>query len=757
MTASFSLGAAMLSVLVQGTEPSVRGTVSDAETGDPLYGSVVSLPDLDRATVTNAAGSYLFDDVPPGPQHLSVQHLGYRARTLHALVPREGDLRVNVFLRPDPIPINGLDVSSQIAIRGAEPNDSTSFPDRESSIAVVRTHPLLGEPDVIQALGGGEVVIGPESPRGMHVRGGTSDQTGFLLDGIPVFNPYHSAGLFSAWNPDAISRVALSSFAPSGALPDALSGVLSAATRTPGPQIRGQGALSNTQIRVTLDGPLGIPEAGFLIAARAGFPGGLFAPDEPSYIRGESGDWLAKLDGKILGGQAYALGYDARNEVDASSRAGTPEPDGQGAFRNTFRWDSRSVGVGWGRRWEWGSVTLRSWFASGDAGSIWNSQEEPARKMKSERRDRGLLIEAERRRADALWVAGLRIENSRTAYRVGLHDAEEELSNLEASTPTLSAFFQHVHPLGASIEVDLGAVITLAEGDSHLGPRANVQLKPTPTLSLSAGVARMHQYSQSLRNSESVVGNVFPVDLFIGAGAPGVPVARSDQIVLAGEYRPAPGIQVSGQVYVKNFRDLLLVAPLERGGFSTGEFTTGSGTSKGIALEAAASTSRAGALASYGWQRVRLEHPDGSFVPEWGAVHLLDGGVVLFPTVNSTLKIGARAAMGRKTTAVDGELEWEACNLLDKGCEFGGTPEIGDGPLGGTDLPSYFRLDVSVRNHWHKRLGRKEFIIAVFGTFTNVLGRKNLLTFATDPVTGKRVGLEMRPQSPLVFGFDWRF
>ena len=67
--------------------------------------------------------------------------------------------------------------------------------ERESSIAALRNHPLLGEPDAFQALAGGEVVLRAESPSGVHLRGGASDQTAYLLDGIPVFSPFHSAGV----------------------------------------------------------------------------------------------------------------------------------------------------------------------------------------------------------------------------------------------------------------------------------------------------------------------------------------------------------------------------------------------------------------------------------------------------------------------------------------------------------------------------------------------------------------------------------
>jgi hypothetical protein len=105
---------------------------------------------------------------------------------------------------------------------------------------------------------------------------------------------------------------------------------------------------------------------------------------------------------------------------------------------------------------------------------------------------------------------------------------------------------------------------------------------------------------------------------------------------------------------------------------------------------------------------------------------------------------------------VIGDVEWEACNLLDRGCEFGGSPRS-DGRLGQTQLPAYLRLDLGLRHHWHLNLAGKDVMLALYGTVTNLLGRSNVLTVATDPASGRRTDIEMRPRAPLVIGIDWRF
>ncbi len=91
--------------------------------------------------------------------------------------------------------------------------------------------------------------MAPEAPSGVHIRGGAPDQTAYLLDGIPVFSPYHAAGTFSAWNPDALDRLQVLATTPSLAPTDALAGAVAAATRAPGTELRSQGTLSTSHGR----------------------------------------------------------------------------------------------------------------------------------------------------------------------------------------------------------------------------------------------------------------------------------------------------------------------------------------------------------------------------------------------------------------------------------------------------------------------------------------------------------------------------
>ena len=48
----------------------IAGTVRDLETGEPLPGAVVTLPDLHRTSITDAQGSHLFGELPGRRQHV---------------------------------------------------------------------------------------------------------------------------------------------------------------------------------------------------------------------------------------------------------------------------------------------------------------------------------------------------------------------------------------------------------------------------------------------------------------------------------------------------------------------------------------------------------------------------------------------------------------------------------------------------------------------------------------------------------------
>lgn len=735
----------------QVSQANLTGRVQGEVTGEPLAGAIVALPDLGRAATTDGSGRYVLHGVPAGPQHITIRFIGHTQATLHALVPSSGQLEINVFLRAEVVRLHTLEVRSSIPLRGLEGGGESGLADRSSSIAAVRNNPMLAEPDVLQALAGGSVVLQPESPHGVHIRGGSSDQTSYLLDGIPVLSPYHAAGQFSAWNPDALASVHLFSSAPLPGYPGALSGTISATTKAPGEHFGVQGSLTTTQAGLTMDGQIGSKGPGYLLSVRSRVPGISGGRPEPSYLEAESADVLGKLELPAGDGQLRFLGYTSGNEIEAAAGVDGSRPR---SASNMFGWHSRSFGAEWSGGLAGAGVKLTAWSANGDAAAGWAGAAGSTR-LTYTRHDLGLLGTVELGSGRAQSVAGVLIHRTRTDYRT---DEESTAPwGLRATTPSAAVFVQHTRDLSGQVSLMVNGSLEATPAGLHSAPSAQIRWRPSARLTLSGSYARVRQFSQSLRNPQSVVGNVFPVDLFIASGAPGVPAARIDLAVLQAELVPFGGGRVALEAYTTATNGLLLVAPASGGPFATGAFETGSGRSAGFSMEAAVSSAHFGVATSYGLQRTRLRYGVSRYVPDHGTTHLLQAGLIVFPTATTSVRLGATGAGGRRTTPVTGGLEWEACNLLDQGCEFAGSPEYGAGSIGSAGLPAYFRVDLGVRKHWHFRLGGRDAMMGLFATVTNLLNRKNILTYSDNPATGERSPIEMRPLAPLVAGLDWSF
>lgn len=733
----------------------VTGVVRDAQTGDPVEAASVVAEALFVSAKSGPDGIYALRALPAGPLALTVTGFGYEDRVVEVMVPGSGELRFDIDMTPLPFLLPQVHARPVVTVRGAT-ESAAAIADRWIPVAAIRNHPLTSELDVFAALSGGTVTMRPESPTGLNVRGGASDQTAYLLDGIPILSPYHAAGIFSAWNVDALARLELYSTAPPSAMPEALSGIVAGVTRPPGGRVGGRGSVSTTQARATFDGPLGFGGAGWLVSVRSGYPGMMAPRGEPSYLTGGTGDWLAKLEAPLFGGQLRVLGHGSRNQIDAAAIADLSEVQADAVPRNMFDWRGRSYGLTWLRSTESSAIRFHAWSAAAGADARWALIEGLA-DLDTRRQDEGASVTIEHVSDRSRTIGGARVERSHTAYAVGFTGIEGTSYRQSSRTPVMTGFIEHGHSLSDHVRVEMGTSVAQAAGAVYAGPRLRTRWSPVDRLTLSASWARTHQFAQSLRNAESVVGNVFPADLYLGANGTAVPVARSDLGVLAAELRPKDGVRISFQVYDRSFDGLLLVAPGDGEPFSTGRFSTGAGVARGLATEAAISGSHVGLLVGWGWRRVRYTRGDTAWTPEHGAAHDIEAGVVAFPVPSLSLRLAATAVLGRRTTPVPGALQFEACNLSNRGCEFGGSPHYGQALPGTAVVPGYFRMDAGARKRFGFRAGARDINFTLFGTLTNILGNENVLTWTVDPVTGDQMAVGMRPRSPLVIGLDWEF
>ena len=183
----------------------LRGYVRDAQTGETLPGANVLLTDLQAGTTTNSTGYFVLSSLPPGPYDVRVSYVGYQPVDTTLVAGGEATT-----LRLQPTAVASRGVVVRAGSTGGEAEESR--PPGMMSVALDRMEqlPSLGEPDLFKALQWtpgirkSGVVSG-----GLSVRGANPDQNLYLLDGAPVYHPWHAFSLISTFQTGTLKNTDL--------------------------------------------------------------------------------------------------------------------------------------------------------------------------------------------------------------------------------------------------------------------------------------------------------------------------------------------------------------------------------------------------------------------------------------------------------------------------------------------------------------------------------------------------------------------
>ena len=180
----------------------VKGFVYDASNGEPVRFCMVRLASTAFGSMTDQNGSFFIDKIPNGNYVVEVTMFGYEkltdsitvnfnvqqkrylihsaAQTLDAVqIDAEGQRRVQE-TRTSVITITPKDISKMPSIGGA--------PDFAQYLQILPGIVSTGDQ-------GGQI----------YIRGGTPIQNMLLLDGMLIYNPFHSIGLFSVFDTEILS------------------------------------------------------------------------------------------------------------------------------------------------------------------------------------------------------------------------------------------------------------------------------------------------------------------------------------------------------------------------------------------------------------------------------------------------------------------------------------------------------------------------------------------------------------------------
>lgn len=293
----------------------ISGTISEADSGETLFGVNVLIPSLQTGTVTNQYGYYSIT-LPKGDYEIYYSSIGFATQKIE--ISLSENIKKDFELATDTESLDEVVIEANgenLNIRSSQMSANTLSSNTIKKIPVV-----LGEVDVIKAitlLPG--VTSAGEGASGFNVRGGAADQNLILLDEATLYNSSHLFGFFSVFNPDAIKDLTLYKGGIPARYGGRISSVLDIYQKDGNKrEYHASGGIGLVASRLLLEGPIKKDEASFLIGGRSSYAH-LFLPlfdnDNVAYFY----DLNAKLSYNVdKNNRLFLSGYFGRDVFEIS-------------------------------------------------------------------------------------------------------------------------------------------------------------------------------------------------------------------------------------------------------------------------------------------------------------------------------------------------------------------------------------------------------------------------------------------------------
>ena len=669
----------------------VRGFVTDASTGGALPGANVRVERLGGAgrvwgTFTDADGYYQIDGLAPGRYLARATFVGYRP-VADTLAVAE-TVRWSVALAPDP------DALDEVVVQGeaSQPDGSAGIERiRPADLARVPTPDVAGDLATYLTSRPGVVTLGDRGG-GLYVRGGTPSQNLVLVDGAPVYQPFHAVGFFSAFPEDLVGSVDFYAGGFGARYSGRVSSVVDVSVR--------EGNYETLQAAASA-GP-------FLVGGMAEGP-----------IRRGQSSWLVSGRRSVIRTVAPVLvGQDVPIEfADVLVKTSTTGGDARCSATALGTWDRGALDAEADDAFLWwnGVLSGRCVVAPSslagrlDISASVSTVRNEAGPREGNRRERTSQATETRIAADLVRPVGrarVRVGMTSSVYATSFDLSEAFAQSRDDSDLLLgaAAYAEAQVPLGGGLAVTPGLAVVLRPYAFSVGlePRFRAGWQPTgaggPELSAAAGLYR-----------QSLVGLVDERDAgspFIAWAGPPPDVSETTAVhgLLGAALPVGRGLRLGAEAYVKAMRDLPVPIWSALAEFTT-TLTVADVRSAGVDVRAEWAAGPATAQVAYGFGRttytagqdnfgVWFGEPLQSYAPPHDRRHQVQAG--------GSLRVGE----------VDLAVRWQYGSGLPYTRPFGfdtfvpprGLPEVGSEPGSrrvlferpyNARLPEYHRLDLS--------------------------------------------------------------
>lgn len=194
-----------LSIALHAQNGIVRGNIYEKESGEPIGFCNVFLEGTTLGNTTDINGFFTIAEVPPGDYKLVAQFIGYDTTSVDVSVRANGIVFENLYLVEGGVQLEGVTVSA----RKEQARNSVQISKVSVTQQQIKALPSTGGvADIAQYLPvlPGVVVSGDQGGQ-LYIRGGSPVQNKILLDGMTIYNPFHSIGFFSVFETETIRSV----------------------------------------------------------------------------------------------------------------------------------------------------------------------------------------------------------------------------------------------------------------------------------------------------------------------------------------------------------------------------------------------------------------------------------------------------------------------------------------------------------------------------------------------------------------------
>jgi len=192
----------LLSTIAFAQKGNIRGFVYDKESGEPIIFCNVFLKGTTIGAATDINGMYNISKVNSGNYTVVVTYIGYDTTEVNISLKGGQILSQNLEIGETSVSLGEVIISGEREEMRTEVK-AAAIKISKQDLEMMPT--IGGEPDLAQYMQviPGVVFTGDQGGQ-LYIRGGSPIQNKVLLDGMIIYSPFHSIGLFSVFDTDII-------------------------------------------------------------------------------------------------------------------------------------------------------------------------------------------------------------------------------------------------------------------------------------------------------------------------------------------------------------------------------------------------------------------------------------------------------------------------------------------------------------------------------------------------------------------------